>query len=84
MLTTDTDITALSEAIFKVVSERTAAEAVYSKWLTVTEAMLYAQVKSRKTILSWINEGYIYAFRRTGSWVIDRYSIDNWYNKDRF
>ena len=84
MLTTDTDITALSEAIFKAVSDCTAAEPVYSKWLTVTEAMLYAQVKSRKTILSWINEGYIYAFRRTGSWVIDRESIDNWYNKDRF
>jgi Na+/H+ antiporter NhaA len=84
MLMTDTDITTLSEAILKVVSERMASETVYSKWLTVSEAMRYAEVKSRKTILAWINEGYIYAFRRTGGWIIDRESIDNWYNKDRF
>jgi Na+/H+ antiporter NhaA len=81
---TDTDIATLSDSILKVVSARMAAESVYSKWLTVSEAMRYAEVKSRKTILAWINEGYIYAFRRTGSWVIDRESIDSWYNKDRF
>jgi hypothetical protein len=84
MLMTDTDIATLSDSILKAVSERMAAESVYSKWLTVSEAMRYAEVKSRKTILAWINEGYIYAFRRTGSWIIDRESIDNWYNKDRF
>lgn len=80
----DADITALSKSITIAIAERMGVQPVYSKWLTVSEAMLYAEVKSRKTILAWINEGYIYAFRRTGSWIIDRESIDKWYNKDRF
>jgi hypothetical protein len=80
---TSTDIITLPEAILKIVTERMAAESVNGKWLTVTEAMRYAKVKSRKTILAWINEGLIYAFRRTGSWIIDRESIEKFYNSDR-
>jgi hypothetical protein len=80
---TSTDIITLSEAILKAVAERMPAESVNGKWLTVTEAMLYAKVKSRNTLLAWINEGHIYAFRRTGDWIIARESIDNWYNSDR-
>jgi hypothetical protein len=53
------------------------------RWLTLKEAMTYAKVKSPNTIKKWIAEGYIYANKRTGSWIIDRQSIDDWYLADK-
>ena len=52
------------------------------RWLTMKEAMTYAKVKSVNPIKKWIVEGYIYAHKRTGSWIIDRQSIDDWYLAD--
>jgi len=52
------------------------------RWLTMKEAKLYAKVRSVNTIKKWISEGYIYAHKRTGSWIIDRQSIDDWYLSD--
>ena len=53
------------------------------RWLTLKEAMTYAKVKSPNTIKKWITEGYIYAHKRTGAWIIDRQSIDDWYLADK-
>ena len=53
------------------------------KWLTLKEAKEHAKVKATSTIMSWINEGYIYAFKRSGEWVVDRESIDDWFNSGR-
>jgi hypothetical protein len=52
------------------------------RWLTVKEAMLYSRVNNRKTIINWISKGLIYGHKRTGSWIIDRESIDKWYSED--
>ena len=52
------------------------------RWLTMKEAMTYAKVKSVNPIRKWIVEGHIYAHKRTGSWIIDRQSIDDWYLAD--
>lgn len=57
---------------------------VQGRWLTVKEAMDYAKVKSRSTLMKWIDAGYIYAHKRTGEWIIDRNSIDDWYNSERY
>lgn len=69
------------EAIADMISKRLlAAQPVMGRWLTVEEAMAYTRVKSVKTIRMWIKEGYINANKRTGSWIIDRESIDDWFN----
>jgi len=31
----------------------------------------------------WIKKGYIYGFKRSGAWIIDRQSIDDWYSSDK-
>jgi hypothetical protein len=52
------------------------------KWLTLKEAMQYAKVKSTDTIRRWIAEGHIYGFKRSGEWIVDRESIDDWYSSE--
>ena len=54
------------------------------RWLTMKEALDYAKVKSVKTLKMWIEKGYIYGHKRTGNWIIDRQSIDDWYSSDNF
>lgn len=54
------------------------------KWLTLKEAMEYARVNSPNTIKDWIKAHRIYGFKRSGSWIVDRDSIDRWYESDRF
>ena len=52
------------------------------RWPTLKEAMRYSRVKSVNTIKKWITEGHIYAHKRTGSWIVDRQSIDDWFLTD--
>jgi hypothetical protein len=52
------------------------------RWLTMDEAMRYAKVKSRNTMMKWINGGHVYAHKRTGEWIIDRQSIDKWFESE--
>ena len=52
------------------------------RWLTMEEATEYAKIKS-KTICKWIKQGYIYGFKRSGNWIIDRKSIDDWYSSEK-
>ena len=52
------------------------------RWLNMKEAVAYAKTSERK-LRAWVDEGYIYGFRRTGQYILDRESIDKWYNSER-
>jgi len=72
------------ESIAGIVADRVlSSHPGIGRWLSIDEAMIYAKVKSRSTIMSWINNGYIYAHKRTGSWIVDRNSIDGWYESSK-
>ena len=53
-----------------------------SRWLTIKEACQYGKIK-RDTLMKWIDEGYIYGSKRSGKWIVDRQSIDDFYNQER-
>ena len=75
------------ELLAGIVAERLKEQfqdAPVGRWLTMNEALEYAKVRSVKTIKMWIDKGYIYGFKRSGSWIIDRQSIDDWYSSDYF
>ena len=72
-LLTQNDIDAIARRIAELLGPSV------KRWLTVDEALSYSGVKSRTTLMKWINEGFISANKRTGQWVIDRQSIDDWY-----
>ncbi len=57
--------------------------ATVGRWLTMNQALEYAKVKSVKTLKMWIDKGYIYGHKRSGNWIIDRQSIDDWYSSDK-
>ena len=74
------------ELIADIVVERLKGEfqgAPVGRWLTMNEALEYAKVKSVKTLKMWVDKGYIYGNKRTGSWIFDRQSIDDWYLSDK-
>ncbi len=53
------------------------------KWLTLTEACIYSR-KSRNTVLKLIEEAKIYGTKAEGGdYVVERESIDAYYNKKR-
>jgi hypothetical protein len=78
------DIATLANVIAKEVGAVISAQSNSSRWLSLREAMEYAKVKSVNTIKHWINEGYIYGFKRSGEWIIDRESIDDWYESEKY
>ena len=75
---TDEKIKVLAEELKRVIQFEP-----IGRWLTMGEAKKYAKVKSEKTIKKWIDEGYIYGHKRSGAWIIDRKSIDDWYLSDK-
>lgn len=75
---TNKQIEALAEELKRVIQFEP-----IGRWLTMGEAKEYAKVKSVKTIKKWLDEGYIYGHKRSGSWIIDRQSIDDWYLSDK-
>jgi len=52
------------------------------KWITLQEACIYAR-RSVNTIKKLIQEVKIYGTKRDGEWIVDRESIDAFYNCDR-
>ena len=78
-----TDIQALASIIAQEVRSNILATLSPGRWLTLSEAMAYAKVKSPNTIKKWINEGYIYAHKRSGEWIVDRESIDDWFLSEK-
>jgi len=75
----DIDINQLSELIARKINP----SMLPRRWLTLAEAKSYANIKSTTTIMKWIDAGVIYASKRTGQWIVDRDSIDQWYLRDR-
>ncbi|NPU86564.1 MAG: helix-turn-helix domain-containing protein [Syntrophaceae bacterium] len=73
----------LAAMIAKGVEANIIAKTTPGRWMTLKEAMAYAKVKSEDTIRKWINSGYIYAHKRTGQWIVDRESIDDWFSSDK-
>jgi len=77
------DIDALASLVAKEVGAHIMASLCPGRWLTLKEAMSYAKVKSVGTIRVWISNGFIYAHKRSGQWIVDRESIDNWYSSEK-
>ena len=75
---TDKKIKALAEELKRIIL----IEPI-GRWLTMEEAVKYAGIKTKKTMKKWLDEGYIYGHKRSGSWIIDRQSIDDWYLSDK-
>lgn len=53
------------------------------RWITFAQAMKYARVRSKTTMRKLINEGHVYGFKRGHGWIVDRESIDDYFNTDR-
>jgi predicted site-specific integrase-resolvase len=51
------------------------------KWLSLPEACAYAR-RSRNTLLRHIREGKIIASKPDGRWIVDRESIDSFYQPE--
>ena len=79
----DPQLDKMAEAVAAKVMETLRSELSYGRWLTIKEAMAYAKVKSKTTMFKWIHDGHIYAHKRSGEWIIDRESIDDWFNSER-
>jgi len=77
------DIEALATIIAREVADGILAKTTPGRWLTMKEAMDYCRVKSEDTMRKCINSGYIYAHKRSGQWIVDRESIDDWFSSDR-
>jgi len=77
------DLKELGTIIAGQVRAQVLSELIPGRWLTLKEAMRYAKVKSPNTIIAWITEGYIYGHKRSGMWIIDRTSIDDWFLSDK-
>lgn len=66
--------------VTKTITDREILKTV--KWLTLQEAAIYSR-RSINTIKKLIAEGIIYGTKRGGEWVVDRESIDAYFNEDR-
>ena len=79
---THENIESLAELVAEKILSQSRLNQTASRWLKVKEAAEYAKV-SRRKLMTWIDEGYIYGFKRTGEWIVDRESIDQWYSSER-
>jgi excisionase family DNA binding protein len=77
------DIAALAALVAAEVQANILASLSPGRWLTMDEAMAYAKVKSPNTIRKWIDDGQIYAHKRSGHWIVDRESIDDWFSSEK-
>lgn len=71
---------AVAEQVFSCLSQKMTP----GRWLTMSQALDYARIKSKNTMLKWVKEGLVYGFKRSGTWIIDRDSIDKWYTSELF
>jgi hypothetical protein len=77
------DITTLAALVAEEVRANILASLSPDRWLTLHEAMDYARVKSPNTVRAWIDNGYIYAHKRSGQWIVDCESIDDWFLSEK-
>lgn len=80
MSLSSSELRSLATEIANQVGLKLMADLSPGRWMKVSEAAAYSRV-SRDTIYRWIKEGYIHANKRTGEWIIDRESIDDWYSQ---
>jgi hypothetical protein len=78
------DIQEVSRAIAERVFSSMSQKMTPGRWLTMSEALNYARIRSKTTMLKWLNQGFVYGFKRSGTWIIDRESIDKWYSSETF
>lgn len=79
---THTDLEAIAASIAGKVADTIRADHTVQRWLTLEEAAAYARA-SKNTLRGWINNGYVYGFKRTGKLIVDRESIDAWYSSEK-
>lgn len=53
------------------------------RWISVTQAMQYVPAFGRKKILLRVKKGDFIGRLDDGEWVIDRYSIDRYFQKGK-
>jgi len=84
-LTTHAEIVTIADIVAREVTAKIIASSVTGRWLTMTEAMAYAKVKSINTMKKWVDKGLIYGRPRSGrgDWIIDRESIDQFYLEEK-
>jgi len=70
------DIEALAQLLAPKILEEVAR--LQKRWLSLQEAKDLLDIRATNTMMKLINEGRIYATKRTGKWLVDRQSIDNW------
>ena len=85
----EAEIEQLSKEIIRYQLEKKMFSSIFPylatmKWLTLAEACIYARC-SRNTLINWMESGKIYASKPEGSgtYIIDRQSIDNYFNELR-
>ncbi len=54
---------------------------INQRWLTMAEACQYAKI-SKNTLMKCIHSGDVRASKRHGKWIVDRLSIDRYYESD--
>jgi hypothetical protein len=69
---------------FMSITPRSAAKACSLALAHAKETMAYAKVKSADMVKRWIDEGYNLCPRRSGEWIVDRESIDKWFENENF
>lgn len=73
---------ALAAALQEVL-DRVLVHGIAPRWISVTQAMQYAPALGRKKILRHIDAGDFYALLDGGEWVIDRLTIDVYFEKKK-
>ena len=68
------DIAAIADELFKRLDKRDHPP----RWLLFSEAMVYARA-SKNTLVAMIKDGRIRATKRGGNWIVDKNSIDEYY-----
>lgn len=53
------------------------------RWLSITQAMQYAPALGRKKIVKHIEAGHFDAYLDGGEWVVDRLSMDRYFEKGK-
>jgi len=77
------ELETLADLVAQKVASDILATSTPGRWMTLKEAMAYCKVKHPDTIRVWITQGYIYGHKRTGQWIIDRQSIDDWFSSEK-
>lgn len=61
-----------------IIKELVKLVSISQRWLTMREACLYAKM-SKNTLMGCIADGNIKASKQRGKWIVDRSSIDAYY-----